>query len=263
MDDTEQTLHGGNGAEAVVRIGDTVRKPATPATNSVEAFLEHLHRAGFAGAPRTLGRDQQGRHILEYVAGETVDPAVSLSEEDLRHVGRLIRQLHTAVASFTPHADALWKVAIKPDAESIICHHDLAPWNLVRNGSSLVFIDWDGSGPGSPLWDFAYAAQSFVPLASGGEPTLDAARLRTFVDAYGLNRTQREQLPQKMADRTWAMCHLLEHGAQTGEQPWARLYAAGHAVYWKHAALYVEQNLEIWAQALLSGYTDDPKAHSS
>ncbi|MDQ2835242.1 MAG: phosphotransferase [Acidobacteriota bacterium] len=260
MDSTEQILHGGNVAHTVLRIGDTVRKPATSATTSVEAFLEHLHRAGFLAAPRTLGRDPQGRHVLEYIPGETV--STPLPDEDLRRVGRLIRQLHTAAASFTPPPGAQWNVAIKPDAETLICHHDLAPWNLVRNGSGLFFIDWDGSGPGSPLWDLAYALQSFVPLASGTEPTLAAARLRTFADAYGLNRTQREQLPQKLTDRTWAMCHLLERGAETGEQPWARLHAEGHAIYWSQSAKYVEQHVELWAHALLSGYTDRTKSNA-
>jgi hypothetical protein len=37
-----------------------------------------------------------------------------------------------------------------------------------------VFIDWDGAGPGSRLWDLAYAAHGFVPLAAGGDPAADA-----------------------------------------------------------------------------------------
>src|SRR5665811_976842 len=63
----EHVLEGGNVAEAVVRVGATVRKPASDATAAVEALLDHFAEVGFSGAPRSLGRDELGRHVLEYV----------------------------------------------------------------------------------------------------------------------------------------------------------------------------------------------------
>ena len=255
MSDQEERLAGGNVAGAVVRVGATVRKPVTEATSSVEAFLEHLFEVGFSGAPRTLGRDEKGRHVLEYVPGSTQEP-FSYTSEELARVGQLIREFHAASKSFVPPEGAQWKVAIKPDAEELICHCDLAPWNLVRNRDRWIFIDWDGSGPGSVLWDVAYAAQSFVPLIHGGEPAVDALRLRCFVDGYGLDRSQRGRLPEMMFVRTRAMFELLERGARIGEQPWAGLHAAGHGLHWKQAAEYVERHLEVWRDALLVGYDD-------
>jgi Ser/Thr protein kinase RdoA (MazF antagonist) len=254
MGDLEERLSGGNVAEEVVRVGATIRKPATAATSSVEAFLEHLHRVGFSGAPRTLGRDEQGRHVLEYIPGATQEP-FSYTSEELGRVGRLIREFHAAAKSFAPPAGAQWMVVIRPDSEELTCHHDLAPWNLVRGGERWVFIDWDGSGPGSVLWDVAYAAQSFVPLIDGGEPAMDASRLRCFVDGYGLDRSQRERLPQRMVARTRAMFELGERAAITGEQPWARLHAEGDGGrHWRQAAEYVERHLEVWTEALLADY---------
>jgi len=67
----EHVLEGGNVAEAVVRVGSTLRKPATASTAAVEALLDHFAEVGFSGAPRSLGRDELGRHVLEYVPGET------------------------------------------------------------------------------------------------------------------------------------------------------------------------------------------------
>ncbi len=256
MGDQEQLLSGGNVADRVVRIGDTVRKPATSATTSVEAFLEHLHHAGFSGAPRSLGRDEQGRHVLEFIPGSTVDMSHPLSAKDLGRVGRMIREFHLAAKSFIPAASAHWNVVIKPDSESMICHNDLAPWNLVRDGDRWVFIDWDGSGPGSVLWDVSYAAQSFVPLIHDGEPLLDAARLRCFVDGYGLDRSEREDLPQRIVERTRAMFQLLERSFRTGQQPWARLYSEGHAKHWEDSAAYVERYSKIWKDTLLADYSD-------
>jgi Ser/Thr protein kinase RdoA (MazF antagonist) len=235
MSNLEHRLTGGNVADRVVRVGETIRKPATHATSSAEAFLNHLHAAGFTAAPRSLGRDEQGRHVLEYIPGSTIDMSRPLSLSELHRVGRLIRELHTAARSFVPPISAHWNVAIKPvaikpvainpNAASLICHHDLAPWNLVRDGDRWVFIDWDGSGPGCPLWDLAYAAQSFPPLIANGDPAEDAIRLRSLVDGYGLSQTEREGLSPLLVERTRAMYQLLLNSSSSGQRPWARLYA--------------------------------------
>jgi Ser/Thr protein kinase RdoA (MazF antagonist) len=250
-DSAYELLSGGNVADRVLRVGMTVRKPSTKATNSIETFLKYLHAKGFAGAPRTLGRDDQGRQVLEYVPGSTITQPHLLSRDELYRVGRLIREFHDAAQDFVPPASAEWNVAIKADAESMVCHHDLAPWNLVRDGDRWVFIDWDGCGPGSLLWDLAYASQSFVPLAEGGNAAEDSVRLRFLIDGYGLDTPRRNRLPEMMVDRTWAMHRLLEDGARTGAQPWARLYAEGHGTYWRKAAAYVERHLNQWKTVLL------------
>jgi hypothetical protein len=109
----EYRLTGGNAADRVVRVGETIRKPATLATSSVEAFLNHLHDVGFTGAPRSLGRDEQGRHVLEYIPGSPVDMSRPLSLYELHRIGRLIRDLHTAARSFVPPVSAHWNVAIR------------------------------------------------------------------------------------------------------------------------------------------------------
>jgi len=100
---TEQALTGGNVAAAVTGVG-------------------------FSGAPRTLGRDQRGRHVVEFVPGTMADTLPPASPDELRRVGRLIREFHDTVESFQPPADAQWAVAIEPDRRDLICHHDLAPW---------------------------------------------------------------------------------------------------------------------------------------
>ena len=70
----EQPLPGGNAGGAVL-AGGTVRRPAGPWTPAVHALLRHLEARGFAGAPRVLGLDEQGREILTYLPGETVGTA--------------------------------------------------------------------------------------------------------------------------------------------------------------------------------------------
>ncbi|HEY3560332.1 MAG TPA: phosphotransferase [Kribbella sp.] len=247
--DVEEELTGGNVADRVVRIGSTVRKPALAHTAGVEAVLAHL--TGFEGAPQTLGRDDQGRHVLEYIPGELADTLPPLSVDELRRVGRLIRELHDAMETFEPPPDAAWHPAVPdPAGGDLICHGDLAPWNLVRNGDRWVFIDWDNAGPSTRLWDLGYAAQSLVPLLPWGDVTVDAPRLRVFADAYGLDDEQRLAFPAQIAARTRGSYELLVRGHETGEQPWARHYENGHADFWGPAADYAAEHHDAWIEAL-------------
>jgi len=247
----EHILEGGNVAEVVVRVGSTVRKPASDTTPALEALLDHLAEVGFSGAPRSLGRDQLGRHVLEYIPGEMAYMLAPLTASELRRLGALVRELHDAAESFKPPPMPQWKVVIAPDREDLVCHHDLAPWNLVRDGNRWVFIDWDGAGPGSRLWDLAYTASTFVPLCAGGDPGLDGPRLRALADGYRLDEPQRLAFPALIAAHTAGMYDLLHSASLTGQQPWARLYAEGHGGHWGPAADYIESHLERWAAALL------------
>jgi hypothetical protein len=98
--------------------------------------------------------------------------------------------------------------------------------------------------------NLAYAAQSFPPLIANGDPAEDAIRLRSLIDGYGLNQTEREELPPLLLERTRAMYQLLLNASLSEQQPWARLYADGHGEHWKQAATYIEENLNSWRQAL-------------
>jgi hypothetical protein len=46
------------------------------------------------------------------------------------------------------------------------------------------------------------------------------------------------------------MYDLLREGGRTGRQPWARLYAQGHADHWGPAADHVERHLDVWRAVL-------------
>jgi Ser/Thr protein kinase RdoA (MazF antagonist) len=244
----EQALAGGNVSDIVVRAGNTVRKPAGPQTPAVEAFLSYLNDAGFSGAPRTLGRDDRGRHVLEYIPGQLAHGMPPMDLAGLRRVGRLVREFHDVAEGFVPPPDAHWDVYIPPDRADFICHHDLAPWNLVCAAGRWVFIDWDGAGPGSRLWDLAWTVTGFVPLQPGGDPASDAPRLRALADGYGLTEEQRRKFPPLIGAHSRGMASLLRESSLTGRQPWARLYAEGHD--WGPAADYAEQNTATWTRAL-------------
>ena len=73
----EVPLTGGNVTVGLVRVGDTVRRPAGPWTPAVHALLVHLHDVGFDGAPRSLGLDERGRHVVEWIDGAVTHPYVA------------------------------------------------------------------------------------------------------------------------------------------------------------------------------------------
>lgn len=244
-----EPLAGGNVAAFVRRVGQAVLKPATPASPAIHAFLQHLRSSDINEVPASLGVGDDGCHAYEFIAGTVAEQMPRMSEPELHRLGAVIRRLHDAAASFSPAADAVWNVAISPDREEIICHHDLAPWNLVRDGERWVFIDWDGAGPGSRLWDLAYAVRAFLPLEAGGDPQADARRLRAIINGYGLEEGESRSLVALLAPRAQAMVDLLRDGARTGKQPWARLHDEGHAIYWQAAADYIRLNEDIWLRA--------------
>jgi Phosphotransferase enzyme family len=252
----EEPLGGGNMSAGVVRIGDTVRRPAGPWTPAVHALLEHLRRVGFRGAPRVLGLDAQGREVLEFIPGDVAWPDHFDLLDDERQLGRavlLIRYFHEAVAGFTPPADARWQVLMPADGDEIIAHHDLAPWNLVIGERQWAFIDWDTAAPGTRLWDLAYAMHGFAPLSA--DPALQrddtGRRLRLIADAYGLDERQRLDVIPLLARRTQAMYDFLAREAAAGTQPWARLWREGHGASWKADTAYITGRQQQWHQALL------------
>jgi hypothetical protein len=65
----EIPLTGGRYTVGVVRVGDTVRRPATASSPFVRDLLLHLEGAGCACVPRHLGQDESVRDILSYIPG--------------------------------------------------------------------------------------------------------------------------------------------------------------------------------------------------
>jgi Ser/Thr protein kinase RdoA (MazF antagonist) len=130
------------------------------------------------------------------------------------------------------------------------CYQDLAPWNLVRGTSRWVLIDWDGAGPGSRLWDLAYAADVFVPLQPGTPVAAAAARLAALADGYRLEEDGRQRLADLLIGRIASMYVLLREGHRSGVQPWARLWEDGHGDVWLADADYTERHLDALREAL-------------
>ena len=73
MNGVERIPSGHGGAE-LWRSSEGVHRTTGPWTPTVQAFLVHLERVGFGGAPRLLWTDEAGREILTFVEGDVLRP---------------------------------------------------------------------------------------------------------------------------------------------------------------------------------------------
>lgn len=168
--------------EGVVRVGDTVRRPAHQGTPSMRDVLVHLERVGFDAAPRWLGLDELGRDILTWIEGDTFtdrgqmhpyigDPPtrITFADDQIAAAFRLLRRYHDTFAA------------------GVICHGDFGPWNLVwRDGLPVAMIDFDQVHEADPSEDVAYALRMFVSygLAAATSDEL-VRRTEVALRAYG------------------------------------------------------------------------------
>ena len=254
----EEQLAGGNTHRGIVKVGATVRRPTGPWTPAVHALLHHLETHGFEAAPRVLGVDGEGREILTYVDGLVVWPdhvGLVATDEALADVARLIRRYHDVVADF-PVADVHgWsdRGSDPTGSDEVLCHNDLAPWNLVHGrDSSWTLIDWDVTAPGRRAWDLAWALLSFVPLMHFSTLTDSETRhrLAVFRAAYGPSLLSVDVLDVAV-ERCGHEARRIRERGSLGEEPYTTLLAEGHSEIWAAAEQHVARRADVWASALV------------
>lgn len=218
----EVSLRGGWVTEGVVRVGDSVRRPAGTNSIFVAGLLLHLEQVGFDGAPRFLGYDERGREILTFIEGEVPsDCGLRVwTDEQITVAMKLLRNFH----------DHTTGVEIAGAGE-VVCHNDCGPWNVVwRNDTPVAMIDFDGAAPGRRLDDLSYAAWKYLNLGLIELPISEQRRrLSLLVASYGAERDAR--LLDAIAGAQGKMRQMIESspsGAQrdqnlaqiTREQQW-------------------------------------------
>ena len=209
----EIPLVGDGVTPGIVRIGSTVRRPVRPFTATVQAFLRALHDQGFTDAPIPLGTDDLGREVLTFVEGEVPHEPVGAGfagDDVLTALAVLVRRQHDAARGWVPPVDAVWggppvpagaapmPALVEPD---LVAHMDYCPGNVVfRDGLPAALIDFDYARPTTALLDVLNALHWWAPLLDPADrsPSLAdvdvPARVRLFVDAYGLGAADREAL---------------------------------------------------------------------
>lgn len=213
MEDAAEETLASEGVTHVVRIGQSVRRPARPFTATIQAYLAHVRSQGFTDCPEPLGYDEQGREVLSFVPGEVpVEPlpAHATTTRVLETLAGLIRRLHDAADGWMPPTDAVWGgiPGVRPagvvplfERAELVSHMDYCPGNVVfADGRSTALIDFDLARPTTRVADLANALYWWAPLLDPRDraPALVEAdvpaRVRAFADAYGMTAEQRAQL---------------------------------------------------------------------
>ncbi|WP_336210183.1 aminoglycoside phosphotransferase family protein [Nonomuraea sp. LPB2021202275-12-8] len=242
----EIPLQGGDVTDGVVRVGDTVRRPAGQSTPAVHALLRHLEAAGFTGAPRVVGMDSLGREILTFVPGSAGVSVASVTGEALAGVAGLLRGFHDATAGF-PLVGHQWASGSNDDAPpQVIGHCDLTPDNVVfRDGVPLAMIDFDLARPTTRLFDVVTTLRHWAPIADPVDrhPLLRdvpvGERLRLFCDEYGVPPRDRRRLLELARLRFHRSYEVMRARAATGGN-WARMWAGGAGERIRRASAWLD-----------------------
>lgn len=258
----EEILEGGNISE-VVRIGDTVRRPAGPWTEMVHALLRHIRDRGFDLAPEPLGMDPKGREVLRFIEGSTVGrrhpwPEWCWSDDILRQAAVALRRYHDAVADFRPSQPIPSRLGTSSlGVGDVVCHNDFAPYNVVHRDGDLVGVyDWDIISAAPRITDVAFVAWQWVPLHNedlaaqlGAPHTAERPRrLAMLVDTYRLE-TPTELLAAVLARVAASRDGIIERAA-AGDEPFIRLRDAGHAAAMQATIEWVERHETVLQRAI-------------
>lgn len=241
----------------VVRVGDTVRRPAGPHSHAVHVLLEHLERVGFDGAPRFVGIDERGRTVLTYVHGDVAVPPYpgwAAGAELLVSVAELQRRYHDAVRSFTAPPGATWNATLAAGgtgAALVVGHNDLCLENVVcRDGRAAAFIDFDFAAPVDPLWDVAIALRHWAPVRDPAD--LDearaevdqCARYRAYCEVYGVPDQDRGRLVA-MGLQFLDQAHVkMRERAEAGQPGYVEAWRNGYAAQNRRSHAWLSANAD-------------------
>jgi len=215
LDNTKEIpLTGGRITQNVTRKGDVVYRPCCSNSGFVHRVLQWLENAGIEAAPRLLGIADDGREMTTFLEGTSPADLGFFNDTQLIAAAKIIRTLHDALSDFP---------GCKPG--QTVCHNDLSPCNIMFDGDiPYAVFDWDAAAIGDPLDDIAYAIWMWCDIGHTLEsdgPDIVGQRIRTFLEAYGLEHEKWSLLLNSMCQQMQRVSDSLGASGNTEGQHWA------------------------------------------
>ncbi len=128
------------------------------------------YEKGIAAKPLVLESDS-GLMICEFLPGEHKK---SLEHGDLKHLARIIRELHTIqitseplplrdlLASESREVTEAFDLLSAYPREIVLCHNDLNPKNILFSDEEVKLIDWEFAGNNDRYFDLAAVSVEFA-----------------------------------------------------------------------------------------------------
>lgn len=259
--DNEEILTGGN-VTNVYRIANEVRREMGNNSEYIHNLLLHLEKKGYAYSPRFLGIDEKGRERLSFIEGEAGNDPVKAymwSDENLSEIARMLRLYHDAVSDFP--LDESWQcIDNTPQPLEVICHNDIALYNLVfKHNKPVGVIDFDVAAPGPRIWDIAYTLYTCIPLSRAYEKengervdyqsTEHAEhikrRVHMFFHSYGADI--RDDYLEVVLLRLEGLCKTIRRKADEGDLAFKKMIEEGHIDHYKKEIEFISQYGKEWA----------------
>lgn len=187
--ESEYLPGGSGGVWRIAAPGGVARvhRPTGAWTPAVHGLLDFLRARDLPGIPKVHGFDDEGREVLDYLPGVTLDPETDHADDRaLAAASAWLRRFHDTVRDYDPGTVEWRQGARAIGSGEVICHNDPGLYNwVVVEGGFAGMIDWDRAGPGRPVDDLAFLCWSAVPLLRE-IPAFDAARrIALAARAYG------------------------------------------------------------------------------
>jgi len=189
-DNSEVVLGGGRTTPSIVRIGNTVRRPAKRYSEYTYQVLRFLERKDFRYSERYLGKDEEGRDIFAYVEGFVPHDLGYTSDLQLHSFMKIVREFHDTSRDF---------VKSEP---LVLCHDDLSPCNVVfRDDYPFVIIDWDSVHPDERWQDLTYILWSWINIGNLRENRNIVPQMSSALKAYRADETTKDDFADKLSQR--------------------------------------------------------------
>ena len=257
----EESLAGGFAHPgAVVRVGNTVRRPPSEFRDAINALLEFLDGSGAIEVPRPLGKDDQGREAFSFVEGDVPIPPYppwAVTDDALRSIGRLLRRFHDAVAGFEPGEHRWPGDLTDPAGGTFVCHNDVCLENVVfRDGEAVGLLDFDFAAPGRRLYDAGMTLRMCGPVRDPRNIPEEfgdidpVRRAALFCESYGVEQEEAEELIDGLRASMTAGRAFVKRRAEAGEPWFEETWQAGGPGRYDRDETWIEQNRDALLRAL-------------